>query len=399
MIWILSIIWIIKYNRSIIFNLKSLFLRHKSLFIASTVFLLGATIAVFSSLHIKEAAGEWKAFYVEPFLLFLILITTAKNKLNKNISISQCLNVNNILFALILCGLATSILAIYQHSTGWMVPYAFWQNRNTFRVTGWYGYPNAVALFVTPLVPFTLYFAVQFFYKIKGVESIKYKVKKYTYTLFFLLSTFSFIFAILYAKSTGGLIGLAAGIGILLLVYKKTRWPTLIIGLVGFVSLVSLPGSNPIKQEVLAQDRSGQIRIAMWGEALALLSDRPILGAGLQSYVDRIVPYHTQVNGENIEIFHLQHNLFISLWVNIGVIGLFGFVWILVSISGIQYVIFKQHKKIPTLNYFLISSILIIVVMGLVDTPYMKNDLAILFWGIIGLLLISPYENLENTTT
>ncbi|MFA6427335.1 MAG: O-antigen ligase family protein [Candidatus Magasanikbacteria bacterium] len=285
-------------------------------------------------------------------------------------------------------------------------------------MTGWYGYPNAVALFLAPIVPLAIYLAKTYYLKLitkkqetldPGLRANKsqsphHKFKNFefgTWLLFVscILYLITAPLAIYYAKSTGGLIGLAAGIGTLLLIYKKTRWPSVIIGLVGIISILSIPQLGNIKQEVFAQDRSGQIRVAMWGEALALLSDRPILGAGLRSYVDRIVPYHTQVNGENIEIFHLQHNLFLSLWINIGLVGLFGFIWILISISNIQYSLFKKYKKLPTLHYFLISSIIIMLVMGLVDTPYMKNDLAVLFWGIIALLLISSYEKLEKFTT
>jgi len=38
-----------------------------------------------------------------------------------------------------------------------MVPWEFWENRNTYRVTGWYGFPNAVGLFIAPLIPLSLY--------------------------------------------------------------------------------------------------------------------------------------------------------------------------------------------------------------------------------------------------
>ncbi len=193
MIWILIIIWLIKYNRSIIFNLKSLILNHKSLFIAVALFLIAATISVFTSIDLRAAAGEWKAFYFEPILVFIILITSLnKNNFNNNqkisnfqispatagsrlhsgtiskqFSIYKFLNfqisnpINIVIYALILSGLFTSLLAIYQHFTGWLVPYSFWQNHSTFRVTAWYGFPNAVGLFLAPLVPLVIYLIIQ----------------------------------------------------------------------------------------------------------------------------------------------------------------------------------------------------------------------------------------------
>ena len=71
-------------------NLKSLILNHKSLFIAVALFLIAATISVFTSIDLRAAAGEWKAFYFEPILVFIILITSLnKNNFNNNQKISN----------------------------------------------------------------------------------------------------------------------------------------------------------------------------------------------------------------------------------------------------------------------------------------------------------------------
>jgi len=150
MLWIITIVWLVKFNKQIIPKLKSLITDHWLLFIAITLFLLAATISTFTSTDTRSALGEWKAFYIEPIILLFILVTSYKLQVTKNF-------VNNIIFALILSGLITSVLAIYQHFTGWLVPYAFWQNQNTFRVTAWYGFPNAVGLFLAPLIPLAIY--------------------------------------------------------------------------------------------------------------------------------------------------------------------------------------------------------------------------------------------------
>jgi O-antigen ligase len=380
MIWIILIIWIFKYNKKILPNLKSYILSHKNLFIASTLFMLAATISIFTAVDLKSAAGEWKAFYIEPFLIFIVLITTLKNSKNKILKY--------IVTPLILCGLATSILAIYQHFTGWMVPWDFWENRNTFRITGWYGYPNAVGLFLAPLVPLAIYGLIE---KIKKIRA-KNKDCLMPYILFLITAPF----AIFFAKSTGGLIGVVAGLGILLLFYKKTRWPTVVIGILAIISIFSLPNLSNLREELTMQDRSGQIRIAMWGEASALLTERPIFGAGLRSYGERIVPYHTTVNGEGIEIFHLPHNLFLAIWVNTGLLGLFSFLWMIIIM--VRMFLFSLYKKRSSgLSYFIISTIVVILTMGLVDTPYIKNDLSIFFWTIIALFLIQSHDpKLEN---
>ena len=157
-------------------------------------------------------------------------------------------------------------------------------------------------------------------------------------------------FAILFAKSTGGLIGAAAGIGAPLVLWKKTRWPTLAIGLASLLVLALLPMNKPIKQELLMQDRSGQIRINMWGETTELLRANPLTGAGLASYSKRIAPYHHPINGnDNIEIFHHPHNIFLTMWVNLGILGLIGFVWMIVWFYrvGLTEIIKRKKKLLP----------------------------------------------------
>ncbi len=192
--------------------------------------------------------------------------------------------------------------------------------------------------------------------------------------------------AVFYAKSTGGLIGILAGIGIFLLYNKRTRWPAVIVGIIAFTSLMNLSALAGIKQEVLLQDRSGQIRVSMWKEAVEVIKERPLLGAGLASYSERVDQYHTTVNGEGIEIFHHPHNIFLTMWVNLGLLGLLGFVLILIGFY------LKGFKHAP----IFIATMTVIVVTGLVDSPYIKNDLAVIFWVLPLLLLTSSYANMEN---
>jgi len=428
MFGILTIIWIIRWNKQIIFNLRSLILSYPTIFAASALFLLGATISLFTAVDFRAALGEWKSFYVEPVVLFVMLLTITHQQANSLVSkknkgrikikelrffssptpvgISptgstifslQSSVSTTIVSALLLCGIATSLLAIYQHFTGWMVPYDFWENRQTYRVTAWYGFPNGVGLFLAPVFVLGVYKFVKFVTILKNK-----KLEIGNWKLFFaLVSIFIFLIsialAIIYAKSTGAIIGIAAAIGFLLLIWKRTRWFALTAGIIAMVGLFSLPTDNAIRQEILMQDRSGQLRVEMWAETSAYLMKHPIVGTGLASYEERIAPYRIRTN---IEIFHHPHNLLLTIWVNTGILGLLGFVWLLVAIFNLQSSIFLQTKKLPHLNIFLLATLITILTMGLVDSPYIKNDLAFLFWTVLALLVISSYEqkNMENKT-
>ena len=406
MFGIIVVVWTVRYREWIMEHGTWIIRRHKILFCAIALFLLAATISVFTSSNLRGALGEWKAFYFEPILLFLILITTlnqnsyietSKDKKTKrlkdyseqksfNLSIFQSSQIHLIILALTLSSLITSLLAIHQHFTGWMVPDAFWTNQNTFRVTAWYGFPNAVGLFLAPIVPLAIYLVS--------------KRKSFNLSIFqsTIITTISFLYipasllVIIFAKSTGALVGLAAGLLFFLFFYnKKTRLIACLVSLVGIVSLISLPTNNQIKQELLFQDRSGQIRLGIWNETIDFLKDNPLWGAGLASYQEKIRPYHKPVNGENIEIFHHPHNIFLTMWANLGLLGLVSFILIIIwffktALSRNTYHVTRNNSTI-----YLSASMVVILVAGLVDSPYIKNDLAMLFW-LLPATLISFHD-------
>ena len=157
-----------KIGSAIYENAKENARKNKLLFFGTLLFLIGASVSIFSATDLKSALGEWKAFYVEPILFFLVVSTIVRKKNNLHLLLS----------GLLLSGLVVALLATYQHFTGFLVPYDFWQNRDTFRVTGWYGFPNAVGLFLAPIVPLALYL---------GIEQYRLPKKRKAGTIYYLL--------------------------------------------------------------------------------------------------------------------------------------------------------------------------------------------------------------------
>jgi O-antigen ligase len=143
-----------------------------------------------------------------------------------------------------------------------------------------------------------------------------------------------------------------------------------------------------VKQELLFQDYSGGLRVDMWGEAVELISDHPILGTGLSSYRAQIHRYRID---KWIEIYQYPHNILLNFWIEIGVLGVLGFVLIF-------YWVFKII--IPPLSKGGLGGVLkglfatftIILIHGIVDVPYFKNDLAVLFWLLVTLVIINSTQ-------
>jgi len=72
------------------------------------------------------------------------------------------------------------------------------------------------------------------------------------------------------------------------------------------------------------------------------------------------------------------HNIFLAFWLQAGLLGLVGFFWLLISF-------FKKIEPKQILSSILIGTMIYILIHGMVDTTYWKNDLSIIFWLIISI--------------
>ncbi|MDP2735419.1 MAG: hypothetical protein Q8P12_04380, partial [bacterium] len=103
------------------------------------IVLVAATVGVFVAPDLLDAIGIWKAYFVEPILFFLLLRTTFKH----------FDDAEQALMALGTGALFVGGFAIFQHLTGIGIPIP-WDVEG--RVTSIFPYPNAVGLFLGPII-------------------------------------------------------------------------------------------------------------------------------------------------------------------------------------------------------------------------------------------------------
>ena len=108
-----------------------------------------------------------------------------------------------------------------------------------------------------------------------------------------------------------------------------------------------------------------------------------MLGAGPDSYPQAIAPYHTH---DYLEIFQYPHNIVLNIWVETGLLGLAGFGLIAYEVLRVALRHRRQHFVIP-----IFAGLLTMTIHGLVDVPYFKNDLSMLTWTLIAMLLIAAH--------
>jgi len=338
-------------------------------FLVMILFVISASVAAFVSDNQMQALGVWKAYFIEPIIFFSIFISTIKSRKD----------INSVVSCLILGGLFVAIFAVIQKFTGWLIPNPFWQAAETRRVTSFFGYPNAVALYLAPLVPFIVYL----FEKDK-----KDKVNAWL-DLYYFLTFLIFSLAILFTKSFGGALALVATLLIFGLFNKKTRIVSFLIIVFSGAIIYFTPLHDPFTQEILFKDVSGQIRVNMWGETIEMLKIHPLTGAGLSNYQLAVAPYHIL---KWAEIYLYPHNLILNFWSETGFFGLLSFLWLVVLFmrEGLRQIIDKQHHAY-LFTEVLLASMLILLIQGLVDVPYFKNDLSVVFWLLMGLMAVNSF--------
>jgi O-antigen ligase len=406
MILIVFAVWLIKNFKNIITNLKYKIsnTKYKIIPYPFAVEMITLLIISFVSAGVagftNEALGAWKAYFFEPILLFIVMINIFKKE-----------DIKKILWPLAVSAFVIALFAVYQKFTGAWIANEFWAAEPTRRVVSFFGYPNAVALYLEAIIFLTIGWTANQLSIINYQLTIKKKLK----IIFIFLIIIVSLLAVVFAKSVGGAIGIGAGLIFFgMLVSKKSRITTAGVLLLILISIFSFTTTRNLAIKYLTlNDFSGQVRRLQWEETWAMLKDgRIITGAGLANYQKVIKPYHVDgffYNKNNspdfrmkivwggdyykkkywqpLEIYLYPHNIFLNFWSELGLAGMLIFIWIIIKF---YYLGFKMLRTAE--NKFLIigllSAMTAIVVHGLVDVPYFKNDLAAIFWILIIMLCL-----------
>ena len=333
------------------------------------VWLCLTAVAVFIAPDKRAAAGIFKAYFLEPILFLIVLVDSAKGEEEKNLVFN----------GLILSAFYLSLMAVWQRFFGGgVLSLEVLGQAKVWRATSLFTQPNFLGLYLGPIVLLTLSRL-----KLKGQNKFK--------NLFYLLTIALSVLAIIFARSEGALIGVFSGLLFFGLVFNRTtRRLVLAVLLILMLFIFSFPWLRQYSTEkVLLKDLSGQLRLNIWQGAISLLKTSPLLGVGLSGYQKLIPkfqkPYYQSGQLISVETHPYPHNLYLAVWLELGLLGLLVFISLIVNFFVL---IFKKIKRdVSSRRFFLAlgAAMIVLLVHGLVDTPYFKNDLSVLFWLIIGL--------------
>jgi O-antigen ligase len=360
-IWITFLVPLIKslLLKSCQLQIKSYPLRWPILLI-----LIASIIAVLISPTKTAAAGLWKAYFIEPVLFYLVLTNTLIDPKNKKV----------ILWSLGISTLVISGLAILQRFTGFGIAEASWMAPAHRRVTSIFTSPNAVGLYLGPIVVIYLGWLLT---EIKNSKAVILK----------LITIALAGLAILFTVSQGTWLGLLAAIIFLAFFGWNKKLTSLIVIILILACLIIPLTRHQFINLATFKDTSGQNRLILNQMSWQYLTTNPvhfIFGAGILGFAQ----IQNQLRDPLVmEPLLYPHNILLNFWLELGLLGLIAFIWLIIKFFKKG---FTQLKNASGLDHFLILGIMAamvtIIIHGLIDVPYFKNDLAVLFWLIISLL-------------
>jgi len=448
MIYILFFVWLFRNYRGVSYsNIKkqlSDFIKAERILILGIFLLMaGAVISTLFSSDLETSTGILKGWFFDPFLFFLVFISTIRTKYQIISSLS----------AWFFSGAAVSIISIFYLLSGDL----------TFdgRLKEFFLSPNHLAMYIS--IPFLIALGFLINKARFDVCNVNEKLEIGNWKFgslglerllnnMFQVSSFKFqvivliiILIPLYStRSYGAFLGIFAGIIYLLLAGSKynaflplpnalfflrgfsrrlrsfsftnfqdalrlkplnpqlklgriqnpiPKLPMIILLFLVFTSFIFIT-LNKSNQIISSDNRSSfHSRLIIWSTAAEIIKDSPLFGIGPGTFQDAYLSYTGRFSEPYLEWAVPQpHNIFLAFYLQTGLVGFIGFILILVWFfhpaskyknNNVQYPCLSSKQAI--ISNILVSLMIYTLIHGLVDTTYWKNDLALMFWILIAI--------------
>lgn len=344
--------------------------------VLSLLFLLSGCISLFVGGASQDKLGQFLVLFLQPIALFVLVRFWASIK-NWKLKIGNSLASAALLFVG-LCGL----YAIIQYTTLLGVPEAWWGNSvEPKRALAFFLHPNFYALFVTPLLAFLM-----------PVISEQWTVDREetrTSSVFALFTRHCALYTVagwvlglvglFLSLSRGGWLGLAVAAGVFLLVAANRTLlkAALATGIVIVVVVFAVPNFRYRVLLPFHGEKSSVARFSLWHTGWKMLEDAPLLGKGLLGFSNNWDTYNTD---KNLQHYPAPHNIFLNFWIDTGLLGMLSFMGLL------ALALWRGVKTKKGYQWGLALACVAVLVHGLVDIPYLKNDLAVVFWLLFAVL-------------
>ncbi len=323
--------------------------------------LAGVFFSALLSPDIKISAGIFKSWFLEPIIFGLILIDTIKTKRQAG----------NLLLALLFSGTAVAIIS-FGYLPGEQMAFGG-------RLRAFFLSPNHLAMYLAPAFLIGVGFLLQS------------ENKRWRQAAAWCLLPLGISCYLTFSYAAG--LGVLAAIGIMLFFVgrwqgDKTKMALLsclfiliiLMGVLGY-----LQWNSPKLNDFLHSNRSSwQSRLMIWRSSFEILKGHWLWGIGPGMFQKYYLEYQKYFLVPYLEWAVPQpHNVFLAFWLQAGIMGLVGFILLIINFFHSTFKFFWNKKR--PLALVLLAVMIYILVHGLLDTIYWKNDLALIFWTITAL--------------
>lgn len=321
-----------------------------------------------------DKIGQWVVLYAQPLAIFLLLSFYAHRRPQV---------VARLQLAAYVLLIVAGTVAMWQYFTLDALPPA-WQGNSAEpkRAISFFAHPNAFALFVTPILAWLIPDLVR---RTRAVWQLVWENvwRRQTNVLIgHSLAVLAWLVGacgLFLSLSRGAWLGIAAAAAVYALfsANRKVLVTFAAIGVIIAALVVSVPN---LRWRVLLPfygEKSSVARISLWETGSKMIFDSPVLGKGISGFDTNWEEYNTD---PNLDHYNFPHNIVLNFWVDLGLLGLAGFAVLMIWSVG-QGVARRRDDLAMGLLLFITA----LVVHGLIDIPYLKNDLALVFWMVIAI--------------
>ena len=334
---LIFILWFFKYYH--IFWEKSFWLKQRKYLLPISLILGGLFLSLLFNPNYLRGLGIIKAWFVFPIIFAFMVFQIIKAEERKNI-----------FKAFYLSALAISFIGLIYFFGGQMT--------YDGRLQALFNSPNYLAMYLAPAI-------------IMGAIFFQENRKIYGISLAIILSTFYLTLS--YAAWMAVLLALFITLWLNKKLSRKWLWLPLIL-LAVFIFFQS--GTKKMSDFLQKDPRSSiSSREMIWSASKKILADHWFLGIGPGNFQDKYLEYQRYFPPYLEWAVPQPHSLYLAFWLQSGLVGFLGFILL----------IFRWFKNIfqrpaDNLKWISLGIMLYILIHGLVDTTYFKNDLAIIFW-------------------
>lgn len=384
---------------------------------------VGMTLGVVIARRPHDALRAWRWEIVEPLIYLLLAAWYLRGRRWNRLT----------LWALVGSGLIIAALATAQtlglHVT--FTPVGVGQRLISYRPTPGvpyrataiiYGSPNSAGAWLERALPVALATALL------GRRLVRWE------RLLAGAATLALLPALYWTDSRGAWLGAAVGLGLVALVwiapiavqawegvssrdiltYRVWRWPALVAALAALMMLGTLAwsawGGALLRVATAGHADTSAVRLLLWQSALHMIRDHPLLGIGPDQFLYYYDPAYTshpylisRVNGHpTVAVLQPNlahpHNLALDLWLSAGLLGLIGYVMVVVALVRRALLMLRHSgkdnggagqpwRRVAAVG--VLGALLATITHGMVDSAYFLPDLALAFWwGVAALIAL-----------